>query len=335
MTTGDEVTLQHARCVEGPRWPVAKQVLAGLVSLLPGGQRILAARGTGGHASAGYHYGVWLRQLRVLQEAGASHAPLDVAEVGPGDMLGIGLAALLSGSRSYVAVDAVPHARAMDHSDLLDEVHALLSRREAADPGAEFPSDMLSSARLDAALAPERISTLRNLLSRSRMTGEPSCVAVSSDAATSPTLRYVAPWSSDSSLPSESVDLVCSQAAMEHVDDYEACYAAQARWLRPGGFALHHVDFDCHWTARRWNGHWGHGDAAWRVLRGRRPYLINKAPCAWHLRAMRDHGLQPVLVRREYREDGIAREALALRYRDLEDEDLRTAAAMIVARKPM
>ena len=158
-------------------------------------------------------------------------------------------------------------------------------------------------------------------------------MADASPSSDRPSMRYIAPWNSGTALASDSVDLVCSQAAMEHVEDYQDCYCAQARWLRPGGYALHAIDFDCHWTARDWNGHWAHSAGVWRVLRGRRSYLINRAPCSWHLRAMRANGLEPVLLRREYREGGIGREQLADRFQKLDDEDLRTVGALIVARK--
>ena len=282
------------------RWPVAKQAIAGILSYVPGGRRLLSARGTGGHASARYHYAVWLRHLRALRDAGCTKLPEDVAEIGPGDMLGLGFAALLSACRSYVALDAVPYVQRSQDEDLLDELLGLFERREPANPGEAFPSDILSPERLARSLAPERLGVLRALQ------GELAAgVAQALPSSDRPSMRYIAPWTSSTALAPDTVDLVCSQAAMEHVEDYQECYRAQASWLRPGGYALHAIDFDCHWTARDWNGHWAHSDAVWKLLRGRRSYLINRAPCSWHLRAMRARGLEPVLVQRQYREGGL------------------------------
>jgi hypothetical protein len=48
---------------------------------------------------------------------------------------------------------------------------------------------------------------------------------------------------------------------------------------------------------------------------------------------MRKHGFSIVRVLRRLREDGIPREALAPRWRDISDEDLKTATAFVIARR--
>ena len=53
---------------------------------------------TGGSDSARYCYSVWLRHLRSLAPYGFRVKGAHVGELGPGDSIGIGLAALLSGA---------------------------------------------------------------------------------------------------------------------------------------------------------------------------------------------------------------------------------------------
>ena len=65
-----------------------------------------------------------------------------------------------------------------------------------------------------------------------------------------PSLRYAAPWRDASVMQPGSLDLIFSQAVMEHVDDLPATYAACRDWLRPGGLMSHQIDFRCHGTAR-------------------------------------------------------------------------------------
>jgi SAM-dependent methyltransferase len=50
----------------------------------------------------------------------------------------------------------------------------------------------------------------------------------------------------ESQLPAESYDLIVSQAVGEHVRDINSFAAATYRMLRPGGTALHVIDFSCH-----------------------------------------------------------------------------------------
>jgi hypothetical protein len=57
-----------------------------------------------------------------------------IVEVGPGDSLGIGLAALLCGVEHYIALDVVRYAQTTRNLQILDELIALL--RDRADPRA-------------------------------------------------------------------------------------------------------------------------------------------------------------------------------------------------------
>ena len=76
-----------------------KAVLSGIASYLPEYDHTGV---TGGTESARYCYSVWLRHLCLAQSADPRlGVPRVVAELGPGDSIGIGLAALLSGVEKY------------------------------------------------------------------------------------------------------------------------------------------------------------------------------------------------------------------------------------------
>ncbi|MBM4372890.1 MAG: hypothetical protein FJ098_14650, partial [Deltaproteobacteria bacterium] len=78
-----------------------RQLLWGIATFVPG-VRFLDRRGTGGTGSARYCYSVWLRHLVLAKDRGLlDQVPATVAELGPGDSIGIGLAALLSGATAY------------------------------------------------------------------------------------------------------------------------------------------------------------------------------------------------------------------------------------------
>ena len=58
-------------------------------------------------ANSRYCYSVWLRHLSIINENGLDTNPNIVAELGPGDSIGMGLMALLTGSSKYYALDIV------------------------------------------------------------------------------------------------------------------------------------------------------------------------------------------------------------------------------------
>jgi hypothetical protein len=95
----------------------------------------------------------------------------------------------------------------------------------------------------------------------------------------------------------------------------------------------HRIDFKSHDFARDWNGHWTFSDRLWNLIRGRRRFAINRAPLSTHLRLIEANGFEIVQVERATRDSSLARDDLAPRFRNLSDEDLETASAMIQAVK--
>ena len=107
------------------------------------------------------------------------------------------------------------------------------------------------------------------------------------------------------------MDWIFSQAVMEHVDDLAETYLACFRWLRLGGVMTHQIDFRCHNTAREWNGHWARPDLTWRLIRGGRPFLLNREPYSRHRGLMRTAGFEMLGEQLVSLPAGISRAALA------------------------
>ena len=118
----------------------AKHLVKGLVTFVPGSDRILPSTTTLGTNSARYCYGVWIKHLTMLhRHAGLTRVPDTVAELGPGDSVGIGLSALLSGANHYEALDVVPFASSAANLEVCDELVALFQQR-APSPAEGFPN---------------------------------------------------------------------------------------------------------------------------------------------------------------------------------------------------
>jgi hypothetical protein len=307
-----------------------KSLALGLATYIPGAGN-LRARRTGGSDSARYCYSVWLRHLIMARDHGLNTAPRTVAELGPGDSLGIGLAALLSGAEKYFAFDVVAHAGPEKNLQVFDALVELFNNRAAIPGDAEFPrvkpyldsyafpAEVLTEARLSAALQENRLQRIRESLRH----------PVGAEAM----IDYKVPWFDSGVLRQDCVDMIYSQAVLEHVDDLPNVYRAMYLWLKPGGFVSHQIDYKCHNTATEWNGHWAYSDAVWRMMRGRRPYLLNRAPHSEHIRLLREQGFGIVAEKKVHTASKLARAQLAGRFKDLSADDLTTSGAFILAQK--
>ena len=85
-----------------------------------------------------------------------------------------------------------------------------------------------------------------------------------------------------------------SQAVLEHVDDLDGVYVLQKKLLSNDGFVSHSIDFKSHGYSSKWDGHWGISNWRWFLLRGNRPYMINREPLSNHISLLKDFGFNIV-----------------------------------------
>jgi hypothetical protein len=265
----------------------------------------------------------------MAEESGLNTDPRVVAELGPGDSLGVGMAALLSGADRYNAVDVVQHANVERNLSVLDELVALFSRR-ADIPGEDefpsvqpplqsyrFPSHILTVERLGNALRRDRLERLRA-----------SLMACNSDESL---IKYRAPWYRTDVIEERSIDLIFSQAVLEHIDRLQEIYEAMKLWLAPNGYLSHSVDLKSHGSASEWNGHWTYSEFAWSVVRGKEKFFINREPKSTHLRLLENEGFCIVCERTTRGRNALSRRQLAKRFRGLKDDDLTAAGLFFQA----
>jgi len=311
---------------------VLKSLLKGVLTNIPGAEPLLRQRITGGTNSASYAYDVWMKHLTLLWANGLRTIPETVAELGPGDSLGIGLAAMLCGARRYWALDvqeyANPAANLLVFDQLVELFRARAPRPTAGWPDFDqyldrrlFPSHILTEAVLSASLAESRIRKIRDAIVNP---GQPK---------DGMSVTYIVPWSDAGVIVRGSVDLVLSQSVLEHVVDLEGTYRALALWLKPGGRMSHQIDFDSHGIASAWNGYRAYSETFWRILLGKRLYMINREPPSTHLRLLEANGFHVTCLMQAMRTDGIDRSRLAPRWRGLSDQDLNCSGVFVQAQQ--
>ena len=281
---------------------VIKPVVKGLLTFIPGAARILPKGHTGGTNSAGYCREVWLKHLAMLPERATRSMPGTLAELGPGDSIGVGLAALLSGVNRYYALDVVRFSDTGSNVRIFDELAALFKAR--------CPS-----------LSDDRTSAIRSaILSPGSEHG-------------GITIRYMVPWSDSGVIEPGTVDVILSHAVLEHVVDLECTYRALSLWLKPGGVMSHQIDFRSHGITEKWNGYRAYPELLWKIIAGRRTYLINRQPCSVHVELMEKNGFEIISAQKQHRSDGIRRSQLSRRWKNISDDDLACSDLTVQARK--
>ncbi len=286
----------------------------------------LVCRSTGGTSSAGC-YTVWLRHLAQLRRHNAWPPFGAVAELGPGDSIGIGLCAILSGAPKYLALDARKYGNNSSQLVILNEIISLFEATNNSQRSPTFPGVWPPALSLEPAQCPSKDPNTVSRLRRSLDSGDDKPLA-------SDQIEYIAPWNQENllSYPSE-IGLVFSQAVLEHVDNISDLYISLGKKLRPGAIMSHVIDFTSHGLATTWHGHWTINDFQWHIIRGRRPYLINRMPWSMHRRLLESNGFKIIetIVKHD---QALARARLAPSLAPIfEEDDLRTAGVYVIAMK--
>jgi hypothetical protein len=314
-----------------------RRMILNFAALVPGAAHLPPIRarlqrrafGTGGTNSARYCYTIWLRHLLMAARYGLNTNPRDIAELGPGDSIGSGLAALLCGAERYSALDLVSHANPVSNVLIFDELVELFRARADVPGDGEFPNvsprlddyrypaQILDQARMQRALHPDRVARLRDAV----LGDDPSGL-----------IRYRVPWQEASVLERGSQDMVFSQAVLEHIDALLEAYDAMRLWLKPSGYVSHQIDFKSHGLADTWDGHWRYGDPFWKMLRGGDSWSINRQPYSEHLRLLAQTGFEVLAAHPIERQPSYPRRSLARRFSAMPEADRSVSGAYLLAR---
>ena len=291
-------------------------------------------------ASERYCYCVWLRHLSVLNDNNLDTSPKIVAELGPGDSLGVGIMSILSGADKYYSFDVHPKTTVEENIGLASILSTMLLDKEPIPNQEEFPRVY---PELEDYSFPSRLINLSeitdNKLRKKSQIIDLLLENMESTVDSEKLIHYVCPWNDDRLLKKGTVDLVFSQAVLEHVDDLEGTYSSMSDWLKKGGLISHQIDFKAHGTSKYWNGHWSYSDYEWKLIRADHPYSLNRAPLSVHLKLIKKNGFEVIDVRPTSNypsgryKGKLDRKKLFTDFQKMSDEDYNTCSAHIVAIK--
>ena len=253
-------------------------------------------------------------------------------ELGPGESVGVGLAALLCGASRYLAVDVVKHASTGLNLQVFQELVALFRRGEDIADDTEFPymeskfeqytspRFILDRDRMEYCLSDQRIESISDALMRPSPSNPIS-------------ISYISPAYADSIIRSNSAGMIISHAVMEHVDNLEEAYRSMYKWLGSEGIMSHQIDFKSHEMSEYWNGHWTFSDLVWKLIRGQKSYLLNREPFSTHIKLQHKVGFKVLKVIRIENHNGVDRKKLSPKFVDMSEEDFCTSSAHIISTK--
>ncbi|MEN8122142.1 MAG: methyltransferase domain-containing protein [Bacteroidota bacterium] len=309
--------------------PIAK----GFLKHIPGIEKMRVKK-TGGTINSRYCYSIWLRHLiHAIKGFHLKSIPVTVAELGPGDSIGIGLAALLTGVENYYALDVYKYWDAKRNLTIFDELFRFIKAREKIPdnkefPNAkplldsyEFPSKILSDKQLKKSLDPKRINEIKKE------------IAVLDNSSKNKYINYFIPWDGANIIKKGSVDFIYSQAVLEHVEDLKSAYQAMHSWLKQSGIMSHQIDFKSHGITKSWNGHWIYSDFEWKLVKAKKEFLINRAPLTRHIKL---HDLFNFNILKKVifsKKSLLKKQQLAKKFRTLCETDITTSGAYILSTK--
>jgi hypothetical protein len=303
-----------------------KFFLFGIGTFIPGIFNLFA-RPTGGTSDSKYCYSVWLRHLVKLNEAGSTDIPKRILELGPGDSLGVGLAALLSGSDQYTALDVHKYSDIKSNLKIFDELIDLFKKREPIPNGKEFsrirpelenykfPFEILSNKILNNSLNPDRVLKIRNAI-------------ISENKSI---FNYLVPWTFDN-LKKNHYDYLLAQASFEYVQNMDLLLKNFKNYLSLNSYLSTIIDYSSHHLSDIWNEHWTCSDLLWYFFKGKQPHFLNRLTHDNYISYFNKYNYEILINLRKKKKSQYSRFNLSHRFRNISEEDLNTSGGFFVTK---
>lgn len=235
----------------------------------------------------------YMKDIFILKSEGIINKFGNIAEIGPGDTLGVGFCALLDGFSYYYALDKIEHSEKYINLKILKELKQYFQNKK----------EIFNKIEEDILLG------------------------------SSNTFKYIVPWDKENLIKNNSIDLIISNAVMEHIVDLKGAYFAMYQWLKPGGYASHIIDYRAHEFSDNWYEHFYLNDTLWKFLMHGRMYPINRYPHSFHIKTLKEIGFEIILTEKNYGPKGELDKVNKKLRKYFDEGDLEIISARIIVRK--
>ncbi len=246
-----------------------------------------------------YCYNVWMKHYE--QWMTYNDAPPEVIlEIGSGNSLGVGITALLTGSSKFYALEQTQFWNVSTNLEIFDE---LVQR--------------LREERLLAISSEDHIQAIRTELETPYNQNNQF-------------VHCKIPWKPND-IPEQSIDLICSHTVLQHVMKLGVLYSTMKKWIKPGGYMSHTIDFSSMNTSKFWNGHWTYENYEWKMVTGGTS-LINRAALSKHLEFLKSNRFKIEFKNLVRRKSKLKRRDLAKAFQSLSKKDITTSGLYYFAK---
>jgi len=276
-----------------------------------------------------YCYSVWMRHLHYWNTH-KSGVPKVVAELGPGNSLGIGFCALLSGSEQLHTLDVVKYWDTERNLNMFNDL-ILLFKNKTDIPGDDelprvkptldhygFPSGILSDTILKQALDENRLEAIRSEIKD----------------LDNPENKYIkchVPWYDSKVINSDSIDFIYSQSVLQYIDDLDGTLLTMKNWLKPNGLMSHSIDLSSIGLTKNWNSHWTFSDMEWKIMKAGKSFIITRRPFSIYEEQYLHNGFTILTKRLQKTKNILSQDQLANSFKNLSDVDVEISGAYILA----
>lgn len=272
-----------------------KKIARSAVSYMPIFKHVLKKTGTS-PVQGVYYSDIYSSHKKKLSEYGFVFPSKIIAEIGPGDSFGVGMCAILDGFEKYYALDVISHTNISKNLKVLDDIKANYTNKE----------EIIKILQYD-------INNPNHLESH---------------------IQSHVSWFKKELIIKNSVNLIISNAVLEHIINVSDAYQAMFEWLQPGGYCSHVIDYGAHEFSNTWYKHLYYHDFLWKFLMHGRMYPINRLPHSFHLKEIEKAGFQIIYqsINNNSKADikKINKNIKSL----FNDDDLGISSAFIIAKKP-
>ena len=266
-----------------------KAVGKGLITFVPGATNFIDKRkkkSRHSSSNAEFAYSLWLSALVFLYENNIKANLSKIGEIGNGGSLGLAFCAILTGSQRYYDLEFYDNINISEQLLLLDEIAQLFQNKTPIRKfdsinikikNYNFPADIVLSER-------EQLLIIEQLKTE-----------IKSGFVNSKLISIIDNWES---APSLALDFVFSRAVMEHVKNPSEIYASIKKHLKEGSYMFHDIELHSHGISKQINGHLQIKTFWYRIIVGKRPFLLNRWTFSDHLNEIKKQGFFPVITDR-------------------------------------
>lgn len=249
--------------------PLIKSIFKGLLTFTPGYIFILNKKRRTRKNSCSisqFCYSLWCSFQSVIDE----REKFIIGEIGPAGSCGLGIIAVLLGAKEYHFIDIESNYILDRNLELFDKIVELF--RIQADcikwDSINLPhKNKYSDINYTKAIDDYNIFRVRKELERF-LRNEKSKLFFKHD------------WKD---VQSNYFDVIISRAVMEHVNNPKMIYPEIFRGLKKNGLMIHDIELHSHALSKKIDGHLHLNKFIWKLIVGKRPYLLNRLESSQHL----------------------------------------------------